>query len=70
MHYSYKGSTTCRQRSTSKSIKNCWPKLETLLRQTTACSRDTLDDALKFVINRITGSVAQGWFRHRGYAVH
>ena len=51
-------------------IENCWAKLKTLLRQTKARSRDALDDAWKYAVDRITGSDAKGWFRHCGYAVH
>ena len=51
-------------------IENCWSELVPILRQMKARMRDALDDALKYAIDRITGSDAKGWFRHRGYAVH
>ena len=51
-------------------IENCWSKLKTILRQMKARTREALDDALKYAIDRITTSDAKGWFRHCGYALH
>ena len=51
-------------------IEICWSKLKTILRKTKARTREALDDALKYAVDRITASDAKGWFRHCGYAVH
>jgi transposase len=51
-------------------IENCWSKLKAILRKVKARTRDTLDEALKHGIEKITAADAAGWFTHCGYALH
>jgi hypothetical protein len=49
-------------------IEPCWAKLKTCLRAAKARTREALDDALTYAIDRITAADARGWFAHCGYA--
>jgi transposase len=50
-------------------IEPCWSKVKTGLRKATARLREALDSAITDALAMVTGTDAQGWFRHCGYAV-
>lgn len=49
-------------------IELCWSKVKTYLRQAKARNTEGLETALAQALAAVTGSDAQGWFRHCGYA--
>lgn len=50
-------------------IEPCWSKLKTYLRAAKARTRETLEEALKYVISLVTANDVRGWFAHCGYAL-
>ena len=51
-------------------IENCWSKVKTYLRKARARSQEDLESALAQAVATVTGTDAQGWFRHCGYHLH
>ena len=52
------------------SIENGWSKFRTRLRTAQARTRETLDEAIRAAMNRISADDAQNRFAHCGYSVH
>ena len=51
-------------------IEKCWSKIKTALRSAKARTRETLEAALKAVLQTISVEDAAGWFESCGYPVH
>lgn len=51
-------------------IERCWSKIKTCLRAAKACTRETLEAAIKQALSTVTESDAWAWFKHCGYAVN
>ena len=51
-------------------IEQCWSKVKTYLRKAQARNQEDLEAALAMALATVTGSDAQNWFRHCGYALH
>lgn len=51
-------------------IERCWSKLKTFLRKAKARTRETLEDAIRAALDRITATDAHNWFLHCGYPLH
>jgi transposase len=50
-------------------IEPCWSKVKTALRKAKARTRDALDTTITRALPMVTGTDAQGWFMHCGYAL-
>jgi len=48
-------------------IEPCWSKIKTALRSAAARTLEALEQALPAVLDIVTPSDANGWFRHCGY---